>query len=248
MKYSPTYVDSVVSDAFRKYSSSSDAQIEHALLQETILKFLPSDKTLPILDAGCGTGWLARELSRRGYAVSACDLSPDFIATLKKNFPQIPASIADLSQNLSYSPNYFASVILNMVGHDLKDLSLSLKNLQIITLFDGKLILTIANPYYSYPVGRWKRGLLGRLLFRKPILKLLSYNFFQKNECLHLWNKTIPSYFYTLPEYIQSALKAGYSLENFEEITAPNDSSKFDRQYQLYRFPMILLLVFKKNS
>lgn len=242
-----TYVDSVVSDAFRQYSSSSDAQIEHVLLQEAILKFLPSNKTLPILDAGCGTGWLAQELSKRSYAVSACDLSPDFIFSLQKNSPQIPALTANLGQKLPYPTNHFASVILNMVGHDLKDLPLSLKNLQTITRPDGKLILTIANPYYSYPVGRWKRGLIGRLLFRKPVLKLLAYNFFQKNERLHLWNKNIPSYFYTLPEYIQSALKAGYTLETFTEIVSKNDSFKFDRHYQLYRFPMILLLVFKNN-
>jgi SAM-dependent methyltransferase len=242
-----SYVDSVVSDAFRQYSSSPDAQIEHALLQEAILKFLPRDKNLPVLDAGCGTGWLAQELFKRGYFVSVCDLSPDFISAIKKNFPQIPALTVDISQNLPYPPNHFACVILNMVGHDLKDFSVSLKNLHAITQPNGKLILTITNPYYSYPVGRWKRGLLGRLFCKKPALKLLPYNFFQKNNRLHLWNKIIPSYFYTLPEYLQSALNTGYSLENFTEITAPNDSPQFDRQYQLYRFPMILLLVFKKK-
>lgn len=247
MKHSLTYVDSVVSDTFRKYSSSSDARIEQALLQEAILKLLPQDKTQPILDAGCGTGWLAQELFKRGCAVSACDLSPDFISAIKKDCPQMPALMADISQKLLYPSNYFVSIILNMVGHDLRDLSLSLKNLQAITQPNGKLILTIANPYYSYPVGRWKRRLLGRLLFRKPSLELLSYNFFQKNERLHFWNKTIPSYFYTLPEYIQFALTAGYTLETFSEITAKDDSPQFDRQYQLYRFPMILLLVFKKN-
>jgi SAM-dependent methyltransferase len=243
----PTYIDSVVADAFRKYSSSADAQIEQTLLQEAILKHLPQDKTQPVLDAGCGTGWLAKELLQRDYAVSVCDLSPDFISVLKKNNPQIPALTADISQDLPYPSDHFASIILNMVGHDLKDLFSSLKHLQAITQPNGKLILTIANPYYSYPVGRWKRGLLRRLLFKKPSLKLRPYNF-QKEERLHFWNKTIPSYFYTLPEYIQSALKAGYSLETFTEITAKKDSSQFDRQYQLYRFPMILLLVFKKNS
>jgi SAM-dependent methyltransferase len=247
MTTSPTYVDSVVSDAFRKYSSSSDAQIEQALLQEAILKHLPQNKTQPILDAGCGTGWLAKELLQNGYAVSVCDISPDFISEIQKSYPQIPALTADIGQKLPYPPNHFASIILKMVGHDLKDLPLSLKHLQTIAQSKGKLILTIANPYYSYPVGRWKRGLLGRLLFRKPVLKLLSYNFFQKNERLHLWNKTVPSYFYTLPEYIQSTLGAGYTLENLSEITAKNDSPNFDRQYQLHRFPMILLLVFKKN-
>jgi len=247
MSSSPTYVDSVVSDAFQRYSSSSDAQTEHALLQEAISKHLPQDKNQPILDAGCGTGWLAKELLRRGYSISVCDISPDFISEINKNHPQISALTVDIGQSLSYPSNHFASVILNMVGHDLKDLFLSLKNLSVITQPGGKLILTIANPYYSYPVGRWKRGIIGRLLFKKPTLKLLPYNFFQKKERLHLWNKTIPSYFYTLPEYIQSALEAGYALENFSEITAKNDSFKFDRQHQLYRFPMILLLVFKKN-
>lgn len=243
----PTYADSAVSDAFLDYASSSNAQVEQNLLLEAILKHLPQDKTRPILDAGCGTGWLTEELWKRGHKISACDLSPDFIANLKKKCPQIPLLTADLGQDLPYPVNHFACVILNMAGHDLKELALSLKHLQAITQPQGKLIITVANPYYSYPVGRWKRGLLRRLLFKKPVLKLRPYNF-RKEERLHFWNNNIPSYFYTLPEYVQSALKAGYSLEAFAELTSKNDSSQFDRQYQLYRFPMILLLIFKKNS
>lgn len=247
MTHKHSYEHKRASDAFRAYASSRDAKIEQDLLQPAISAFLPKDKTLSVLDAACGTGWLAKELFNDKYQISACDISPEFISELKKNHPAIPAAVADISQKPPYPPNHFGCIILNMASHDLKDLRQSFQSLATVLMPEGTFIMTVANPYYSYPVGRWKRGLIGRLLSRKPSLKLLPYNFFKRGQRKLLWNKVIPSYFYTLPEYLEAAKNAGLALENFREISSDNNSAVFDRAYQLYRFPMILMLVFRKK-
>jgi len=248
MPHKHSYEHKRTSNVFKAYSSSRDAKIEQTIIKSAVSSFLPQNKELPILDAACGTGWLAKNLFTDGYHVFACDISPDFISDLQKSSPEIPAITADISQKLQYSSNHFGCVILNMASHDLKDLQKSFQSLASVLMPNGTFIITIANPYYSYPVGRWKRGIIGKLFSKMPSIKLLPYNFFERGKRELLWNKIIPSYFYTLPEYIEAAKNAGLALENLKEITSESDSNAFDRTYQLYRFPMILLLVFKKNS
>lgn len=50
-----------------------------------------------ILDAGCGTGRVARELARRGYAVVGVDLDPRMLATARRKAPQLEWREADLA-------------------------------------------------------------------------------------------------------------------------------------------------------
>ena len=121
------------------------------------------------------------------------------------------------------------------------------ENLQKITKPEGQLIVNITNPYYSYPVGVWKRGIKKIWPTSKPELKLSPYNQ-HKNNSPFSWGQGFNAYFHTLPDIINPCLQSGFSLTSLEEITCKTDSNNYNRQYQLYRFPMMLLLVFKKAS
>lgn len=50
-----------------------------------------------VLDAGCGTGRVARELARRGIHVVGVDLDPDMLGTARQKAPQIEWHLADLA-------------------------------------------------------------------------------------------------------------------------------------------------------
>lgn len=50
-----------------------------------------------VLDAGCGTGRVARELHRRGIEVVGVDLDPAMLATARDRAPEVPWVQADLS-------------------------------------------------------------------------------------------------------------------------------------------------------
>jgi len=50
-----------------------------------------------VLDAGCGTGRVARELARRGYDVAGIDIDPDMLAVAREKAPGIPWHTADLA-------------------------------------------------------------------------------------------------------------------------------------------------------
>lgn len=49
-----------------------------------------------VLDAGCGTGRVARELARRGLDVVGVDLDPVMLATGQRKVPEIEWHVADL--------------------------------------------------------------------------------------------------------------------------------------------------------
>jgi 2-polyprenyl-3-methyl-5-hydroxy-6-metoxy-1,4-benzoquinol methylase len=50
-----------------------------------------------VLDAGCGTGRIARELARRGLAVVGVDLDDVMLATARRKAPDIEWHTADLA-------------------------------------------------------------------------------------------------------------------------------------------------------
>lgn len=50
-----------------------------------------------VLDAGCGTGRVAIELARRGFAVSGVDREPDMLQVARAKAPHLDWYLADLS-------------------------------------------------------------------------------------------------------------------------------------------------------
>lgn len=49
-----------------------------------------------VLDAGCGTGRVGRELARRGLDVVGVDLDPEMLATARRSAPDVPWHLDDL--------------------------------------------------------------------------------------------------------------------------------------------------------
>lgn len=54
--------------------------------------------SISVLDAGCGTGRVAIELARRGYAVVGVDVDPAMLAQARRKHPEGAWVLADLTQ------------------------------------------------------------------------------------------------------------------------------------------------------
>src|SRR6476620_9692495 len=57
-----------------------------------VMRFAPSS----VLDAGCGTGRVARELARRGVAVVGVDADASMVATARRLSPELDWRVDDL--------------------------------------------------------------------------------------------------------------------------------------------------------
>jgi SAM-dependent methyltransferase len=67
-----------------------------------------------VLDAGCGTGRVGRELARRGLDVVGVDLDPEMLATARRKAPSVDWRLADLA-NVDLSRSFDAVVMAGNV-------------------------------------------------------------------------------------------------------------------------------------
>jgi trans-aconitate methyltransferase len=72
-----------------------------------------------ILDLGCGTGHLTREIAARGAEVIGIDRSPDMIAQAKRLYPDLRFEITDATDFQFAEP--FEAVFSNAVIHWIRD-------------------------------------------------------------------------------------------------------------------------------
>lgn len=210
-------------------------------------------KHITLLDAGCGDGWLVGNVTSKqnnnitisGYG---CDAGAPLIAHAQKQYPAVAFTVCDLNQPLPYQPEQFDVICASMVLHDVTDEAATLKNLAVVLKPGGRILASIVNPYYGYPIGEWKRGLVGRLLGRKPTLKLArAYNQLSRDERPSFeWRPHLGSHFTPLSHHIASATAAGLVLTDLTDLASNEDSSAYTLTYQLHRFPIILLLELTK--
>lgn len=65
-----------------------------------------------VLDAGCGTGRVAIELSARGFSVVGVDVDPSMLTTARAKMPQLPWLETDLSRLADATDAEFDLVLL----------------------------------------------------------------------------------------------------------------------------------------
>ena len=95
--------------------------------------FVESFAPRSVLDAGCGTGRVGRELARRGLDVAGVDIDPRMLATARRKAPEVDWQLGDLATitlgrcfdaavlagnvMLFLTPGTEAAVVANVVQH-----------------------------------------------------------------------------------------------------------------------------------
>ncbi|MBI3232390.1 MAG: methyltransferase domain-containing protein [Candidatus Doudnabacteria bacterium] len=244
----PTYQTDLGAKAHLDFLNSGDGQTLKQIAGDAILKRLQGKAELSVLDAGCGQGWLSKLLTDLGHKVMACDISPQLIARAQTDFPNLSFQIADLTKTLPYQDGWFDCAILCLSALDLRDQRAAFLEINRVLKPKGLLIIFTVNPYYGFPAGVWKRGLIGKFLMRKPKLKLNNYfDLVRKQDRHFFWNKEKQaSYFYTLPEQINLLISLKFVISHLDDITSAQDDTEFSLRHRLYRFPIFLLMEFIK--
>lgn len=111
------------------------------ILKELKRKF--GKKSVVILDAGCGTGWHSKILSKKGHNVFGIDLSKNQISQAKRNSPSSSFKIGDIL-SIPFNKNAFdVSYTINTIHHlaSLKEQKKALSELARVTKKDGLIIV-----------------------------------------------------------------------------------------------------------
>jgi ubiquinone/menaquinone biosynthesis C-methylase UbiE len=108
--------DQFASDYDRFNDWNSRLQFELPFIENTI-KTVPSEKSQPlrILDAACGTGMHAIALAKRGYSVSAADLSAPMIEQARANAESAGAWVHFEAAGFGNLSNRFGDHVLEVV-------------------------------------------------------------------------------------------------------------------------------------
>ncbi|WP_299392074.1 class I SAM-dependent methyltransferase [Pelagibius sp.] len=201
-----------------------DGDLNRRLNSDPVLwRFLGSIGGLDVLDAGCGTGYLARQLARKGARVTGVDLSGEMIAlarrlasaqglgmTLMEDDCAGLSRIADASQD---------RVVSNYVLHDVADHRAALRSIARVLRPGGRAALVFLHPCFPLDdVGSDS----GEVTYR------WSWSYFDEAAVEDPpWNhftSVFTSYHRPLSAYWRAIAESGLRVVDFDEPVAPPDA------------------------
>lgn len=131
----------------RKYDPGGDLVERLRLFVQTVSlgKAVPAD----ILDLGCGTGVLARALARKGYRVTASDISVGMLTQAAAEGPVDQISWIELQANwerLPFEDASFDCVVASSVLEYVEDPILVLREVARVLRSGGLMAFTVPDP------------------------------------------------------------------------------------------------------
>ena len=122
------------------------------ITNRAILELLKNDKPLRILDAGCGEGYLARALAKRGHKVWAIDFCPELIKAAekleKKEFLGVKYFLDDFRKT-HFSNSSFDVVFSHQTINEVENPEKALEEFHRILKGGGRMILLFLHPCFE---------------------------------------------------------------------------------------------------
>ncbi len=112
-----------------------------------------------VLEVGAGTGTFISKMRNQNHIVSALDINPAYLASLKKNLPDIDTILMDLQTekiNAKLINRFDSVVMLNVLEH-IPNYQKALENIYKLIKPGGRLIIVV-------PAHQWAYGTLDRHL------------------------------------------------------------------------------------
>lgn len=187
-----------------------------------------------LLDAGCGQGWLSRELAGRGARVVGVDGSTEMLARARRQTAEGGPSFlqADLCASLPLASASFDTVVSSMVLMDIPEIATAIGEFRRVLRPTGGLLIAITHP--SFFPWAWTRGASGEKLY-KPVDEYLD-----EWSCLNqFWGPT-RHYHRPLSHYVGALTSSGSLLDALVE-PVPVTPRGPEREH-VWRIPDFVLL------
>ena len=137
------------------------AQFYQHYWNSQLLKNLPLESNLSVLDCGCGTGILLKDLIQRYKRVVGLDISPEMMALIEPAIREKSELVIGDAENLPFPENYFDIVISRGTLHHLPQPAKALQDIYRILRPTGFFVLT--EPSDDSWLLRWPRWWSHRL-------------------------------------------------------------------------------------
>lgn len=195
------------------YAAIAETKAENGYNEHPAMRAQIGDVSgLSVLDAGCGPGFLARDLLNGGaQRVVAFDVSPAMIDIAKgQTNDRAELFVADLGRPLPLNDNDFDLVVSSLAIDYVRDWSVPLGEFHRVLKTAGRLVISVQHPMGSYA---W---------FKPP-------SAFGVHYCEKPWSGftpkpvVVPDYYRSFEEIMNPVVEAGFRLNRLHE-TKPIDA------------------------
>ncbi len=169
---------------------------------------------LAVLDAGCGTGYLSKQLSDRGALVTGIDFSERMIAIAREKYPDIEFRVDSCDELRTITDSQFDLVVANYVLMDTPDLLGTMHAFHRTLRAGGVALLVFSHP--CFPQGSATFAGNG-----EEINYRWTFSYFDRRKCTdppwaHFTSEFI--WFHRpLSDYWKAFHSAGFVISGFEE-------------------------------
>jgi len=176
---------------------------------------------LDVLDVGCGTGYFARELARRGASVTGIDIAPrmiDHARDAEKTEPLGITYVVDDATNLNahFGPESFDLATACLSLQDMPRIPDVLRAAWTVLRSGGRMVASVAHPCTDTPFREWARDASGRKRW------LCVDRYFERGPARYEWSRwsysfATSAYHATLADWFGWILATGFSVEGVHE-------------------------------
>ena len=221
-------------DIAADYAAKVDKAPYNALYERpAMLAMLPDLKGARILDAGCGSGWYAEQLLKRGAHVTGIDASGAMVDHARTRLEkramsgQFELRVADLADRLPFDDKLFDGVVSPLVLHYMRDWRPALRELHRVLVSGGWLLFSTHHPAAD------------AALFE-------TRNYFATEHVVDHWDWVGRVEFFrrSLTEVISSVIESGFTIDKLVEPvpTAEFKVVKPEAWERLMRQPEFLIV------
>ncbi|MEE4153585.1 MAG: class I SAM-dependent methyltransferase [Erythrobacter sp.] len=190
------------------YSERAETKAENGYNEHPAIRRVIGEVAgLAVLDAGCGPGFLTRDLLAGGAArVAALDVSPAMVAIARERAgPHAEIRIADMAQPLDWLADASFDLVASSLAIDyVRDWSRPLGEFARVLRPSGRLVFSV-----QHPMGAWQ-------WYRPP-------SAFGVHLCEAMWKNftpepvAVPDYYRSFEEIVNPLLAAGFALRGLHE-------------------------------
>jgi SAM-dependent methyltransferase len=232
-----------------RYSERGDPNREW-VIDPALFRLLGDVKGQSILDAGCGSGYLARLLAAKGAKVVGVDHSARLLEVARRKERQEPLGLQfhkmDLARLSPLASDAFDIVVSNVVMQDVVAFDKAFREFSRILRPGGRLVFSVTHPCFERPVpGMWVREPPDTERIEEWRGVLLDWYY----DRVALWwgpqgQPAMVGFHRTLEDYAGALRAAGLLIARIEEPKpVPEAIERMHRQFADYlRVPNFLIV------
>lgn len=169
---------------------------------------------LVVLDAGCGTGYLSRQLKQKGAVVTGVDISEKMIVIARSKSSDVDYIVGSCTELGSLSDKKFDMVIANYMLMDSPDLESTLHAFNRVLKNDGIAIVIFSHPCFPQGKKFCKSD-------NNEIVYVWKNSYFERRQCIEPpWGHFTSDFIWfhrPLSDYWKAFKRASFYVDEFEE-------------------------------